>query len=273
MKGGEGKMFFKNKLVFALVLVVVVVGGITLLVKPMDVFGNKANKIVVDDHSFTNIEVLANNATVEIVPSKNSEVTVAYSGETKKKTKYIFKADVKGDTLSVQFEEKRRGFIHFGMSFKDLTLTVSIPEKQYNRIQVETENGRIVAGNIQAEDISLETDNGAIELKHIDATAISVKTDNGKILLEDVEGKIKGRTDNGQVSLVTKNLDQSIELSTDNGRIEIQTEKEPTNATIDAKTDNGRVEIFGQETKNVTFGKGKHLIKLRTDNGRITVTK
>jgi DUF4097 and DUF4098 domain-containing protein YvlB len=266
-------MIFKNKLFVSLVPLLIVAGCISLLFKQGNVFEKSNNKKVIEDLSFTNIAVLTENAAVVIVPTKDSVATVEYSGKTKKNKRFIFEADVKGDTLSVQFKEKRKWFIHFGFSSLDLTLKVHLPEKQYDRLLVETDNGRIIAEQLQAKDITLETDNGRIELKHVDAKAVNVKSDNGRIVLEDVTGQMKAKTDNGQISVITNDLDQSIDLETDNGRIEIQTEKEPTNAIIDAKTDNGRVEIFGQENKHVTFGNGENLIKLRTDNGRITVTK
>lgn len=265
-------MFFRSKTFMVVLLIVVVGGAITLIFKPRDTFEKSADKKVIEDHSFTAVEVMADNAAIEIVPSKDSEVTVAYTGTTKKKAKYLFEAEVKGDTLAVQFKEKRKGFIHLGFSTLNITLTVSIPEKHYEQIQAETDNGRIKVENLQAGDLVLETDNGKVELKQIDATVVRVKTDNGRILLEDVEGKIEAKTDNGRISLITNILDRPIDLETDNGKIEIQTEMEPKNATIDAKSDNGRVELFGQENKLVMFGKGENLIKLRTDNGRITVT-
>lgn len=266
-------MIFKNKLFVVLVLILIVAGGITLLFKQENVFEKSNNKKVIEDLSFTNLAVLTENAAVEIIPTKDSVATVEYSGKTKKNKKFIFEADVKGDTLSVQFKEKRKGFIRFGITSLNLTLTVYLPERQYERLQVETDNGRIIAEQLQATDLHLETDNGRIELKHVDAETVNVKTDNGKIVLENVTGQMKAKTDNGQISVVTSDLEDSLDLETDNGKIEIQTEKEPTNAVIDAKTDNGRVELFGQENKHVTFGKGENLIKLRTDNGRITVTK
>lgn len=266
-------MIFKRKLLVVIMFVFIVAIGIMYLFKQGSVFEKNANKIVIDDLSFTTITVLADNAIVEIEPTTDSVATVTYSGETKKNKKYIFEANVKGDTLAVEFKEKWRSFIHFGFSSLNLTLTVHLPEKQYERLQVETDNGRIIAGQLNAKNIQLETDNGRIELKHVDAEAVNVKSDNGRIVLENVAGKVRAKTDNGRISVVANNLDQFIDVETDNGRIEIQTKEEPTNAVIDAKTDNGRVELFGQENKHVTFGKGKYLIKLRTDNGRITVTK
>ena len=88
---------------------------------------------MIDDQSFTNIEILTTNAAVEIVPTKDSVTTVEYSGKTKKKSKFIFEADVKGDTLFVQFKEKRRSFFNFGFSSLDLKLIVKVPEKQYDQ--------------------------------------------------------------------------------------------------------------------------------------------
>lgn len=266
-------MLFRNKVFIIVALVLLAAGGITLMFNTRDIFENNAKKKVIDDQSFTNIEILTTNAAVEIIPTEDSETTVAYSGKTKKNSEFIFEADVKGNTLSVQFKEKRRSFINFGFSSLDLKLIVKVPEKQYDRIQAESDNGRIKVENVQTKELVLETDNGAIELKTINATAVNVKTDNGAIILDHVDGTIVGRTDNGRISLVTNNLDRPIELTTDNGKIDIQTEKEPTNATIDVKTDNGRINVFGYDNKHTKFGSGEHLIKLRTDNGRITITK
>ncbi|MEK5070157.1 DUF4097 family beta strand repeat-containing protein [Sporosarcina sp. FSL K6-1508] len=266
-------MIFKNKLVIIVVLFLIVIGGITLIFAPKDLLVKNAKKIVVDDSSFTTIEILADNATVEIVPTNDSVTTVEYSGKTKKKSKFTFKADVKGDTLAIQFKEKRRSFINFGFSSFNLKLLVKVPEKQYDKLQAETDNGQIKVESIQVKDIALETDNGTIDMKNVEAITVNLQTDNGKIHLESVAGQITGKTDNGGISLVTNNLDRPIELTTDNGEIEVQTEKEPTNATIDVKTDNGKINVFGSENKHTTFGNGKHLIKLRTDNGRITITK
>jgi DUF4097 and DUF4098 domain-containing protein YvlB len=266
-------MMFKNKLVISLLLLLVIAGGITFMFKTMDVFAqNDDKKKVVEDSSFTNIEVSTNNAEVVIVPTKSSDATVEYLGASKK-AKYNFEVDVKGDILSVHLKQKRRIFFWFGFHSRDLKLVVSVPEKQYENIQVKSNNGLINVENLQAEMVLLETDNGKILLKKVVANSVAVETDNGQIVLDHVEGKIKGTTDNGQISVLTNKLDWPMDLATDNGSIEMKTESEPANATIDSESDNGKIIIFGNEIKRSTYGEGKHLIKLRTDNGSITVTK
>lgn len=238
----------------------------------MDVFGQSNNKKIIEDSSFTNIDVLTDNADVVIEPTKSSEVTVEYTGASKKK-KFNFDADVKGETLSVQLEQKRPFFFSFGFHSGDLKLTISVPEKQYGNLQVESDNGRIDIEELNSEHVYLETDNGQIQVRNIEAKTVDVETDNGKVILEHVEGEIRGATDNGRIFLLTNEINWPIDLSTDNGSIEIKTKTEPTNATFDANVGNGKITIFGEDTKVKTYGKGRSLIKLQTDNGRITVTK
>lgn len=267
-------MIFKNKMILLVVVLLLVVGGgFMFSSKITEVYGESNDKVVIDDSSFTNIELSTNNTAVEFVSTNNSEATVEYTGETNKNSKITFNAGVKGDTLYVQFKEKRKSFFSFGFNFNDLKIIVHLPEKQLKKIKAESDNGRISVEGIEAENITVETNNGQILLKNVKSNTVQANTNNGKIILEHVEGEIKGTSDNGRISLTTKQLNQPIELITDNGRIEILTESEPTNATIEAKTDNGKVTIFGVEDTFASYGKGKHLIKLRTDNGRITVTK
>jgi DUF4097 and DUF4098 domain-containing protein YvlB len=265
-------MFFRNKWILLLALLLLVVGGITFMVNTVDVFGQKESKKVIKNPTFTNIEVEADNAEVEIVSTTDSEATVEYTGAGKR-TKYNFDVDVKRDTLSVLLDEKRRFFFSFGFNSKGLKLTVSLPEEQYESMQVETDNGRISAEDINVDALVMETDNGQIHIKNVETGVANVESDNGKLILDHVEGEIIGRLNNGRISVWTDDFKWPMDLMTDNGSIEIKTGTKPTNVTIDAQTDNGRITIFGEKIDRATYGKGKHVIKLRTDNGSINVTK
>lgn len=260
-------------LLIIVVILIIAVFGIISLFQAWNNFGGDSNKIVIENASFTNIDVLSDNAKVEIIPTNSPTTTVEYVDKKGKNAKLDFQANVKKDTLTVKLKKKRWRLINFDFSFSQRELLVKVPEKQYENIIVNNDNGKIKVTNMKAKDISFDTDNGNIELKNVDASSINVQSDNGRIIMEEVTGNIIGKTDNGQITLITNNWDRQIELTTDNGRIEIKTENEPTNATIDAKTDNGKIDVFGEKNEHTVFGKGKNLIKLKTDNGRITVTK
>lgn len=260
----------RGLLIVLLIIIIILLGG-TYFYQAWNKFVSDPNKVVIEDESFTTIEVVSGNAAVEIIPTDSSTTTVEYIGEKRKNEKYEFSADVKNDTLTVEFKEKGWGFLRFGLSFSKMELLIKVPENEYDMIKVKNNNGKIKAESLVVTDISLETDNGSIELKSIDAVSTHVQTNNGKIVLEQVNGEIIGETDNGRIMLVTNNLERPIDLTTDNGRIEIITTTKPTNVKLDVKTDNGKIDVFGKKNEETVFGEGKNLIKLRSDNGGITV--
>ncbi|WP_166462386.1 DUF4097 family beta strand repeat-containing protein [Psychrobacillus vulpis] len=262
-----------KKIAIGCLFVLLAGAAISIILNIKDTFVDKADEILVEDNNYSNIEVLSENASVKVLPAKDGKTKVEFSGKIKKKSNYIFNADVNGDTLYVELKEKRWNFIQFGFTSRNIQLIVYVPEKEYQSLKTEIDNGKIKTESIHANEISLETDNGLIDMNNIVADNVQVKTDNGQIRMEEVEGAIHAKTDNGRIILTSNNLDRSINLKTDNGLIQIQTDKEPTNATIDAQVDNGKIEVFGTSNKQTIFGNGENLIKLETDNGKITVKK
>lgn len=279
----------KNISILALFLLLVGTIGAILTFQ----FMSKAEEIsegkLIDDNHFANINISTDNSRVEILPTNDSKARAELSGKAKK---YTFEANVEGDTLVILLKDKHWKLINFDFWSNTLLLKVFVPEKQYDSIKVRSNNGRVQAEKLEAKDIHIETDNGRIlladingsniitkadngrtELKNVAASTVSVKAANGKILLDNVEGTISGKANNGSITLITKQLDRSIDLSTDNGQIKIETENEPSNAAFSINVHNGKVDVFGHSDRNMTFGKGENIIKLSTHNGRITVTK
>ena len=244
------------------------------------------------EENYDDIVIQTNNAVVEVLPTSDEFTTVEFIGNSENNQKYEVKADVKEDTLSVNVKERWYKFFNFDFSIQSPKLTVYVPEKTYNSIQVETDNGRVDANGLEANDIRISsnngranaseldvkelhvtTNNGRIELQDIQSTHVTSEADNGQIHLENVDGELTGRTSNGKITLITEHLDRPIDFSTNNGQINIQAENEPTNAIFDVKVDNGSVKIFGNSNWDTVVGNGDNLIKLTTDNGSITVEK
>ena len=186
----------------------IVLGG-TFFYQAWNKFVDDPNKVVIEDEPFTTIEVVSDNAAVEIIPTDSSTTTVEYIGEKRKNEKYEFSADVKNDTLTVEFKEKGWGFLRFGFSFPKIELLIKVPENEYDMVKVKNNNGKIKAEKLDAKNISFETDNGSIEMKNVDAVTTNVESDNGKIILDQVHGEIIGKTDNGRIMLVTDEFGSS----------------------------------------------------------------
>ncbi|MDS9472530.1 DUF4097 family beta strand repeat-containing protein [Sporosarcina pasteurii] len=224
---------------------------------------------IIINQPYEKIDLLTTNAKVELIPTKAEETTITYGG--KKKFGVHFKASVKGDTLSIQLKEKWFNVLSFSM--KGLVLTVHVPERTYEEIKVVTDNGLIEASHLQAKLIELETDNGFVKLGNSEGDVVKLQTDNGQISIRDVSANVVARTDNGRITYEADTLTHDVDIRTDNGAIYVKLGEEPANARIKADTDNGIVTIFGAKERTATFGEGKNLMKLQTDNGRIVVEK
>jgi len=266
------------------------------------------NKVVtIQDDRFTNVAINVQHGALVVKPSHNSITTVELIGAN---DKLQLTAEVVNDTLVVRLKSISHWLFMFNFNMKAVTLNVFIPKKLYQSFAMktdngqisaekllakkidaktdngkillreiaattliaETDNGRIEIDKVQADHMRMKTDNGRIEMRHIDAENIGVESDNGRIELEQVTGSIVGSTDNGRITLQTDTLDRALDFRTDNGSIVIQSMEKPTNATILAKTGHGKIDIFGERNSRTVIGAGEHIIRLKSDNGRITVS-
>lgn len=262
--------------------------------------------ITIQDDRFMNVDINVQHGALVVSPSDSSMTTVELIGSNEK---LKLTAEVVGDTLSIRLKSLRHWLLMFNFNMKAVTLNVFIPKKLYQSIAMKTDNGRISAEKILCKKISVNTDNGKIQLKeiaatsltaetdngrievdkvqvdhlrtktdngriemrHVDADSIVAESDNGRIELEHVTGSIVGSTDNGRITLQTDSLDRNIDFQTDNGSIVIQSTSKPTNVSIHTKTGHGKVDVFGERNSRTVIGAGEHTIRLKSDNGRITV--
>lgn len=227
---------------------------------------------VIQDRAIKSIEIDSDNERVEVVPSDDSQTIVQLSGRSTENVDEQLTVDVKGDTLSVQLRDKKL-FNFFNFIGTDLTLTVYLPEKAYKLLKVNIDNGTFAANQLEIKAVKARTNNGHIQLENIEAKMVDVESDNGEISLENVTGEINGKVNNGKIYLETNNPDRPIALESDNGSIKIKTDNVPTNATFNVDVDNGHINIFDKYSGNAVFGNGENVISLKTNNGKITVTK
>jgi DUF4097 and DUF4098 domain-containing protein YvlB len=262
----------KKVSIIALFLLIVGTVGSLLTFRTANKTESVSIEKVIDNQNITSVQLDSDNAEVKIIPTNDTVAKVTLSGKGKPGTKKSFSAKVNGNTLSIK-QKYQLKFFDFDFGTTKLTLKVFLPEKQYNSLKIFNVNGLVELNNMKINQLTASTDNGRITMKNITSFSTYVESNNGQINLDHVDGKIKGITDNGKISLITKDLDHKLNFESNNGSILIQTEKEPTNVTFNTHTDNGSINILGKYNGNAIIGNGDNLIELSTDNGSITVTK
>lgn len=257
---------------FATLLIIVgTVGGLlTFQLREKDTSFSE-NKTI-NSGSINSLEINADNAEIEIKTTKNEAISLELTGENKNTPSLTTEMNNSNLVINVN---KKHAFDLFTFDFysKPTTLKIHLPEKQYEALQVKTNNGAVAIKNAIIDTLQVETDNGRIALQDLQTQQTEVNSHNGRIAFDYVDGTIKGETSNGRISIKTADLERNIQLESNNGRIEVETDKDPINTTFDVSVDNGSVDILNQYNGSTTFGDGTNKIILRTDNGRVTVSK
>ncbi|MED1265330.1 DUF4097 family beta strand repeat-containing protein [Bacillus mycoides] len=249
---------------------------------------------VINNNNVSSVIIDTNNVRVNINPTTESNMKVTLDGEVNSNIERTLATDEKDSTLLISYKEKQQSWFNFNISevLVPLTLNVYLPEKQYDSLKISnnngyvsakqqntthfdinTSNGRVELREINSQKINAETNNGSMDFKDITAQNIHVKSNNGRIMLDHVEGELEGQSKNGSLSLKTNELDRNLNFTTHNGKINIETEKEPTNVQFNVSVDNGKANILNKYNGNAVIGKGENQIKLNTHNGSISVKK
>ncbi|ALX48413.1 DUF4097 family beta strand repeat-containing protein [Lentibacillus amyloliquefaciens] len=258
--------------IIALVLLVVGALGSLLTFQSLNDSTSVSEEETFSDNNITDIEISANNEEVEVMSTEDRATKVELTGTSSEEIENYLSADVEDETLSIELKDKRL-FDFFNFIGTNLTLKVYLPEKTYNSLQADIDNGSFQVEQLSINNVEGEVDNGHFDMKDIAAAMVNVEADNGAISLENIEGKINGDVNNGEIYLKTNNLDHPLTLESNNGDIEVETDQEPTNAVFDIKTNNGEATVFGSSNWNTVIGNGDNQIKLTTNNGNINVVK
>lgn len=247
-----------------------------------------AQQEVLEEKTFNeeieSMEITVENSRVDFLPSDDATSRIVLTGNS---DDFTLETDVSGGRLAIEVKD-RSGFFMFGFN-RSSTLQVYVPANGLASLAADSINGAIDAKDIQAAELSLEANNGRIEVEAVESDKVDVETangrikltnieadmtvraSNGRIMFTDVSGELRAKANNGRIDLTADTLDFPIDFETNNGRIEIHTENEPTNARIEARVDNGSIDVYGQDSGEVSFGSGSVLINLVSNNGRIVV--
>lgn len=227
----------------------------------------------VDAANISGLEIRFHNGKILMQETDEDDIRVELTGKKRDKSNVHLRVEEVGGTLTIESSRAKSTIFNTFPGVRKLSLTVYIPKKVFDSVQVDIENGSLQARQFHAKNVKTTANNAAITLENVDAETVNVKSNNRNIILDHVTGELIGEARNGTIVLITESLDRNIDFYTNNGSIKIETDKEPTNAILDARANNGKVHVFGKQDWIPAFGNGEHLIKLRANNRNITIEK
>lgn len=180
------------------------------------------------------IEVRLNNGSIQLQQTGDAGIRAELTGKGRNSADVKLNVVEEGGTLKIEAVKQKKTIVDLFSGIRDLRLTVFVPEQGIDSLRV--------------------------------------KSNNGNILIDRVNGDVEGAAVNGSITMKTDNFDRNVNLDAVNGNIVIEAGgSEPTNATVDMRAVNGKVDFFGSDDVSKTFGNGQYQIKLRSENGDITI--
>lgn len=260
-----------SKKLSILALLLLLIGGIGSFITFSQTNEEITTEKTVNSDMVKDVQIQADNATVEVIPTSDTETTVELVTKGIDVSKLDFTAEVDGNKLTIRLKE--HSTFSIGFNFRSSKLNVYVPQKSYDSFIVDNENGKMKMSELEIKNLKVETNNGHIELEKIVAENTDLKSANGSLDLNDVDGNIKGSSNNGKITITTKDLDRNIQLESDNGKVTIITDKEPTNTAFKVSANNGKINILDKYEGDTVIGKGENLVDIESNNGKIEVTK
>lgn len=259
---------------------------------------------------YRNVEIEADGVNILIIPTDASEAMI----EAKDKDNLTEASmEIKNDTLFIsvkrQEQVRRFWFITIVGSINPIDTVIHLPKKQYEKLKINNDSGRIKVSETVAQQFYLRSDNGRILTDHIQGKMLDahsangrvvltetniknvkassnngriiaenvvgqqlqLESDNGRVELKDVVGQIKAQSRNGRIVAQLKTVQSPLNFASDNGQILLSTEGKLENVEIESSTAWGSVSIYNEKTSHYTHGTKEHRIQLKTSNGKITV--
>lgn len=171
-------------------------------------------KVYEDDHIYQNYEILTENDNIEFKISDNDKLRIEYY-DSNLVTHNMLKDRTNDNTLTVSSDNHKKWYDYIGtVSIETPKMTIYLPEKNCEKITVDTTNGAITVNDVNAKRIELFSTNGSVTVDGCKSdNYIGLHTTNGTVTAKNTIIKDTG----GQLDFSNENL----YLETVNGSIRI----------------------------------------------------
>ncbi len=248
----------------------------------LDLFSSRPGKMETNTYPvadpFTSVSVTDTVSDVRFEPSKAGDSRVECVEESKQK--HI--VTVENGVLTVRQKDERRWSDHIGVFSQPTTVTIYIPEGEYDSLNVKTDTGDVSVpsgysfGKVRIESDTADivclanasesadfiTDTGDVRIEHSLLENLTIKTDTGRISMESVSisGGMQASSHTGHVGL-TDITCAGTDITTTTGKVTLT--RCLISGKLDVETDTGDVLLDATDADD---------IEIDTDTGDVTGT-
>lgn len=248
----------KKILVWAIVLVGVAVAANIILylfkASPFNLADIHLQKSI-SSSDVTAIQVLSNSGDVKVEPYNGTEIQATLKGKSERKWvgDYVLEVKKEGTEVRVEANQKERKRL-LSFSKGSYQVVVRLPRKGYEQFHVQT-----ITANINVEGI--QTDQAVLE------------TVNGNITSSNLEGKLVGRAEVGDIWLHAQEITKDIEARTKLGNVTVTVKEAPAALRTDLNAGMGKKTVDLPNVENGSIGNGGPQVVLFSEVGDLALVR
>src|SRR5699024_4326642 len=160
-------------------------------------------------------------------------------------------------------------FFNFNIHNK-LQIDLYLPDKKFSSLVVKNDVSNTDIKDIHVENLTTKTDVANVTLDHVTAGSVVAETDVGNLNIKNVRGKLFAKSDVGNITIHSNEIEEDMTLSSDVGKIRLSVPNIPDNVSFNADSSVGSVRVFG-EKRSYNSKNSDHIDSITTYVGNINV--
>lgn len=207
-------------------------------------------KVSLNNHYIERDELIRESFTGVLVNTADCEVTVVSVPETQTPRVVIRELEktphdirVENGVLKIKMQDKRGWLDFINVSLENMSITLYLPQKQYESVNISTATGSIDMGeNFAVKEAKLTSDTGSIACNGMDTALLEAASNTGKVWVHGCAAeKLRMTTDTGDVEVFGIARCDTLTAKSDTGKVTL---KDVNCKTLAAETDTGHVELL-----------------------------
>lgn len=169
---------------------------------------------------FDRISINVDTTEIEFLPTDEDKCVVTC--HEMKKVRHT--VDLRDGTLIIGVEDSREWYEHIGIFFEKTTMTVYLPKKEYDALNIDTSTGDVtIPEGFTFGSLNIDADTSDVFCRASALNLAKIESDTGTLLLDGVMVvRAKLTTDTGDITLRSLSGEGILDVETDTGEISVR---------------------------------------------------
>lgn len=228
---------------------------------------NYSTNIYTFEEDFNNINIYASSANISFKLSNDNKCNVEIIDD----EKISYNTNVQNNTLNIEYnDDENFHFFYFGINFSSPKITVSLPKRDYEKLNIKSSSGSInIPDNFIFSNADIISTSGDITYFADTSYDLIAKSTSGDVSIENIHSQnINASSTSGDINIFSSNISDHLEANSTSGDVflsdissfsisaecisgDVMLKNVMTADDINAETTSGDIDIINSDANNL----------------------